>query len=228
VDSVLNSATANWDSHLSVASTDWSVSGVLDTNIVTGDISSDTRKKCPAVLGQIRVCNASYGFNGWLGQARIWASGNHITQGTAKMNDSYLDNPKFITPYETGAWRQLVLCQEVGHPFGLAHQDEIFDNPNLGTCMDYTNNPSGPPSNEHPNAHDYAQLGSIYAHLDSTTTIGQTLPPSAGKGSADNGQDDWGRAIRKDAQGRPNLFEKDLGGSDKVFTWVFWTASGKP
>ncbi|MCW2640621.1 MAG: hypothetical protein JWP76_2927, partial [Dactylosporangium sp.] len=72
------------------------------------------------------------------------------------------------------------MCQEIAHTFGLDHQDEIFDNPNLGTCMDYTNNPTGPPSNEHPNQHDYDQLVTIYAHLDSSSTVGQALPgPSA-------------------------------------------------
>lgn len=37
--------------------------------------------------------------------------------------------------------RCLVTCQEVGHTFGLDHRDENFDNGNLGTCMDYTNDP---------------------------------------------------------------------------------------
>ena len=49
----------------------------------------------------------------------------------------------------------MVMCQEVGHDFGLDHQDENFNNPNLGTCMDYTNDPS---TNQHPNAHDYEEL----------------------------------------------------------------------
>jgi hypothetical protein len=40
------------------------------------------------------------------------------------------------------------MCQEVGHTFGLDHQDENFNNTNLGTCMDYTNDPS---TNQHPN-----------------------------------------------------------------------------
>ena len=59
-----------------------------------------------------------------------------------------------------------MICQEIAHDFGLDHQDENFSNPNLGTCMDYTSDPEGPPSNEHPNQHDYDQLESIYSHLD--------------------------------------------------------------
>jgi hypothetical protein len=50
------------------------------------------------------------------------------------------------------------MCQEVGHTVGLDHQDTSLDNPNLGTCMDYTSNPLGPPDNEHPKKHDYDEL----------------------------------------------------------------------
>ena len=53
----------------------------------------------------------------------------------------------------------MVMRQEVGHVFGLAHQDEDFNNPNLGTCMDYTGDPE---SNQHPNQHDRDQLDTIY------------------------------------------------------------------
>ena len=67
------------------------------------------------------------------------------------------------------------MCQEVGHTFGLDHQDENFNNANLGTCMDYTNDPS---TNQHPNKHDYDELITIYSHLDSTTTVGAIAPAS--------------------------------------------------
>src|SRR5262249_4362845 len=52
---------------------------------------------------------------------------------------------------------------------GLDHQDTNFNNTNLGTCMDYTNVPDGPPSNLQPNAHDWEELDIIYAHLDGTS-----------------------------------------------------------
>jgi hypothetical protein len=70
---------------------------------------------------------------------------------TLKVNDTYFNTPT----YDTTPWRNLVMCQEVGHTLGLDHQDTSFDNPNLGTCMDYASNPLGPPDNEHPNKHDY-------------------------------------------------------------------------
>jgi len=208
-----DNVTSTWDSYLATTSTDWSQSTVLDTTIVPG---STTGRKCRATAGRVEVCNASYGNNGWLGLASIWASGSHITQGTAKMNDSYFNSP----PYNTPAYRNLVMCQEVGHTFGLDHQDEIQTNPNLGTCMDYTNNPSGPPSNEHPNDHDYAQLGTIYAHLDSTTTVGSA---PAGFANADvHAQENWGTKVHESADGRSALFVRDFGNGFKIFTFVIW------
>jgi hypothetical protein len=127
------------------------------------------RRPCKATQGQDEICNNTYGNTGWLGVATIWlASGTlHITQGTVKVNDTYFNTSTYNTP----AWRNLVMCQEVGHTFGLDHQDANFNNANLGTCMDYTNDPS---TNQHPNQHDYAELVTIYSHLDSTTTVGAT------------------------------------------------------
>src|SRR3989344_3148996 len=156
-----------WDGYLATTASDWSLSSVLDTVITPGKTKSRT---CKATNGRVEVCSDKYGFNGWLGVAQIWVSGDHITKGTTKVNDTYFNTSTYNTP----AWRNLVMCQEVGHTLGLDHQDENFDNANLGTCMDYTNNPS---TNQHPNAHDYEQLDTIYAHLDSTTTLGSTVLP---------------------------------------------------
>lgn len=202
-----------WDTHLATASGDWSASSVLDTSIVAGKGG----KNCRAATGRVEVCNRKYGNNGWLGIAQIWINGaGHITQGLAKMNDTYFNTPT----YNTTPWRNLVMCQEVAHTFGLDHQDESFSNPNLGTCMDYTGDPDGPPSNEHPNAHDFEQLETIYAHLDSSSTLGASLPESAGQDLDEPRQ--WGKVVKKDGKGRPSLYEKDLGKGHKVFTHVFW------
>lgn len=211
---------STWDPILATTSSDWSNSTVLDTTIVAG--STDPRR-CKPKSGRIEVCNAKYGFNGWLGIAQIWITGGvHIYQGTTKVNDSYFNNP----PYNTTPWRNLVMCQEVGHDFGLDHQDETFDNPNLGTCMDYTSDPS---SNQHPNAHDYEQLELIYAHLDFTTTISQStggspaavpLPPAV---SGDlNSIREWGRLVRSGNGGRTETYERDLGHGHRLITHVIW------
>ena len=216
-----------WDTYLAEASFDWSGSSVLDTTIVLGGTNNTkgkyTPKNCMPTSGRVEVCSAKYGSNGWLGVAQIWASGNHIVQGTAKVNDTYFNTAKYNTP----AWKRLVMCQEVAHTFGLDHQDEDFNNPNLGTCMDYTSDPDGPLSNEHPNAHDYDQLEAIYDHLDSVTTVGQVVFSGPERSSVFNGVDgeevaEWGKSIRTSSDHKPSLFERDLGNGNKVFTFVIW------
>ena len=196
-------------------------------------------KQCSPIAGQILVCNDSYGPRGWLGIASIWLSGLHITQGTTKLNDTYFN----MAAYNTPAWRSLVACQEIGHDFGLDHQDTTFSNPNLGTCMDYTNSPAGAgnygPSNEHPNQHDYDELILIYNHNDGFTTatastnfgirqVGRALAPGLSSEGSGNSPAEWGRAIRFDAQGRPDVYEKLLGPGQKVLTHVFWAIGEGP
>src|SRR5262245_55850887 len=74
-----DNVSAIWDGHLTVASADWGVSTVLDTQIVTGGTNP---RPCRPTSGRVEVCNASYGSTNWLGVAQIWVSGTHITQGT--------------------------------------------------------------------------------------------------------------------------------------------------
>jgi hypothetical protein len=218
-----DNVTLAWDSYLGTTATDWSTSSVLDTTIVAGKTS---RSNCRPTSGRVEVCNYRYGSNGWLGVAQIWVNGSHIVQGTTKVNDTYFNTAKYNTP----AWRNLVMCQEVGHTFGLDHQDEIFNNTNLGTCMDYTNDPSGLAgtngtlSNEHPNQHDYDQLATIYTHLDTKTTVGSTsaastMPPAANQGNL-NSRAEWGRKIHESPNGKLELYERDFGGGKKMFTFV--------
>lgn len=221
------SITPAWQASFDTAVADWDKSKKL--NLTAKAVTADP-KRCQPIAGQVLVCNAAYGFRGWLGIAQIWLESNrsdHISQAITKLNDSYYNLPTYNTP----AWRDLVMCQEIGHDFGLDHQDEAFDNANLGTCMDYTSNPDGPPDNRHPNRHDYEQLDAIYGHLDtidtasaSTTNFGIrdfSRPQTQNAGSGD-GPEDWGTAIRQDSRGRPDLFEKQLGGGRKLVTHVFW------
>lgn len=214
-----------WDSYLAEASSEWSDSSVLDTTIVRGAVTNV--KKCQPTSGRVEVCSSTYGNNGWLGIAQIWISGLHITQGDVKMNDTYFNTAKYNTP----AWRRLVVCQEVAHTFGLDHQDETFGNPNLGTCMDYTNDPDGTladpdqVSNEYPNQHDYDELVAIYTHLDSSTTVKQALKNNANRSESsgsDLGTGQWGKLRRSSNRGRTELYELDLGGGHKVLTQVIW------
>jgi len=222
-----DNVSAVWDPYLNEAIADWSASSVLNLTKVTGSTKPRT---CKPKAGQIEACSERYGKTGWLGIAQIWISGSHITQAITKVNDTYFNTSTYNTP----AWRRLVMCQEIAHDFGLDHQDEVFNNANLGSCMDYTNDPDGgpggfsatDPSNEHPNAHDFEEIEIIYAHLDSTTTVGQ-ITSGPGKRAGANGVDgqevaEWGKSIRTSSDGRSSLFEKDLGGGNKVFTFVIW------
>jgi hypothetical protein len=154
--------------HFDLALTDWNLASLTEVN-------EPGLKSCGAVNGRVEVCNDSYGFRrgGWLGVATIWADGDHITKATVQLNDTFLADG---APYGSSAWRQMVMCQEIGHVFGLDHQDEDFYNKNVGTCMDYTDDPTridlGGQDNQHPNQHDYDMLKEIYdptsgGHVDS-------------------------------------------------------------
>ncbi|MBI4038118.1 hypothetical protein HY387_00485 [Candidatus Daviesbacteria bacterium] len=198
-----------WDPILATTSFDWSLSSVLDTTIVPGGTKA---RNCRATSGRVEVCNSNYGNNGWLGLAQIWVNSNlHIVQGVTKVNDTYFNT----STYNTTPWRNLVMCQEVGHTLGLDHQDVNFDNANLGSCMDYTSNPE---TNQHPNQHDYDELELIYAHLDASTTLSQTLL-RPGQGNFNN-PSEWGELVKK--QGRVAVFERDFGLGNKLFTFVIY------
>lgn len=206
-----------WDAYLRGASLDWntptaSTSPVLTTAVVSGNAG----RNCRPTAGRVEVCNNRYGSNGWLGIASVWVSGDHITQGTVKVNDTYFGK----APYNTAEWKQFVMCQEIGHTFGLDHQDEDFTNANLGTCMDYT---SAPGSNQHPNEHDFVELASIYTHLDTSTTIKKAVTSRNNLSDSEHTSvSEWGKETRRSKDGRRSLFEKDFGKGEKVFTFVVW------
>jgi hypothetical protein len=218
--SVIDSMTTSWDDNLNTAMSDWNSSSVLNLVRESGSTTSSARRRCSPVAGKVRACNSTYGNTGWLGVAQIWANGSHITQGTAKMNDTYLASASYS---ETA--RQHVICQEIGHVWGLDHQDE--SGADLNTCMDYSNALDNP----HPNAHDYQQLETIYSHLD-----GGALAPDAeilgseGLGKAPSGfanaelesVDSWGALVSASADGHSALYVRDFGKGFQIFTFVFW------
>ncbi len=156
---VVNSTTSDWDAYVGVAISDWSMSTKLtmaeDPN---GSTSKKVRRQCKGPNGQVRICNLAYGQTGWLGIAGVSIDANaHITKGYTKLNDTYFR----MSFYNQPDWKQSVTCQELGHNVGLHHQDVDFNNQSLYSCMDYQN-----PPYEYPNAHDYLELDTIYAHPD--------------------------------------------------------------
>src|SRR2546423_7785604 len=148
---VLDSVTSAWDANLSKANSDWNKSPVFENVLSSSDSGTTTRRNCPSSAGKVRVCNYTYGSTGWLGVAEInLSSGTHIAWGTTKVNDSYS---------MSSSAKQHVMCQEVGHDFGLDHQFT-----NASSCMDYAG--QSDPAYVSPNSHDYSELLTIYNHGD--------------------------------------------------------------
>jgi hypothetical protein len=129
-----------------------------------------------------------------------------------------------MAQYNTAPYRRLVMCQEVGHGFGLAHQDENHTNPNLGSCMDYTRDPDGPPSNEHPNSHDYSMLSTIYSHTDGFSTTGAfDVTAAFGDGTlVGNHRSTWGELVSGTMGKGANTFMRDFGNGNYTVTHVSW------
>lgn len=162
-----DNVSASWDSYLANAAKIWSADQHIDFVQTAGMTSSST---CSPVYGTVQACSANYGATGWLGYATVWTSGSYIIEATVKLNDYYFSQAK----YNTAAFRTQVTCQEVGHTLGLAHADTNYSNTNLGTCMDYSNDPTGKLgtngtlSDLTASATDFKHLDNIYAVLDST------------------------------------------------------------
>lgn len=213
-----NLTTADWRAHLAQTSQDWnSGNSPVVTAVVAG---ASSNKRCAMRAGTTQVCNGTYGNNGWLGLASInITGGTHITQGSAKMNDTYFNTAKYNNPNE----RLHVMCQEVAHTFGLAHQSE--DGSSQNTCMDYFSNTGANATSTlstKPNAHDFEQLRAIYAHLDSTTTVAAVSQASAGADITDD-PNSWGQLMRQSANGRSSEYERFNRDGSMTVTHVFWT-----
>ncbi len=216
-----NLTTTDWKSHLSQASSDWSKSSLLDTAIVAG---SSTNKRCRPSSGTVQVCNGAYGYNGWLGLAQIWIdTNNHILQGAVKVNDSYFN----LATYNNWAEKQHVICQEVGHTFGLDHQDT--SGASLNTCMDYYHNTSdNDTKSTTPNAHDYYMLDSvIYVTTDSYSTLSTgaaaaaKMPPAMSELDFTS-EENWGRLVSGSKAEGFSVYELDFGHGHKIETMVTW------
>lgn len=210
-----NTTTSGWSGILSLVSADWSASTVLHTSIMNGTGGNSCKPKA----GTIQVCNRKYGFNGWLGLAQIWVSGNHITQATAKVNDSYFNS----TAYNNDSAKRHVLCQEIGHAFGLGHQSF----PGSRSCMDDVNGLFDP-AYAGPNAHDYEELAAIYgSHNDATGTIARLGAAGVSDEEGPNVPGNFGRPA---GTGRvPEiLFVRTFPDGTMLFTWVVAAPLGNP
>jgi hypothetical protein len=213
-----NLTTADWKGHLAQASSDWN-SG--NSAVLTAIVAGQSNRRCSMVAGTTQVCNGSYGNNGWLGLASIYVTGGtHITQGSAKMNDTYFNTTTYNNPNE----REHVVCQEVAHTFGLDHQSTNGTSQN--TCMDYFSNTganAGSTLSTKPNQHDFDELNIIYAHLDTTTTVAARTSPAASASDVTDDPNSWGALISQSPNGRSSSYERVNRDGSQTLTHVYWT-----
>lgn len=220
--------TSTWKTHLAAASADWNspeAFGAASTPVLTAIVvGTSSAKRCQMVRGTTQVCNSRYGNNGWLGLASINISGEHITQGSAKMNDTYFGTATYNNPNE----KLHVVCQELAHTFGLGHQSE--DGSSQNSCMDYFSNTGANATSTistRPNVHDFNQLAEIYNHADSSTTVAPyVLASAAANSSEDDITEDpnsWGQFMKNESRGQSAYYERINRNGSKTLTHVFWT-----
>ena len=223
-----NLTTASWQAHMSQASSDWNSPqqfGASSTPLLTAVVAGQSNKRCSMVAGTTQVCNSRYGNNGWLGLASINITGGvHITQGSAKMNDTYFDTATYNNPNE----KLHVMCQEIAHTFGLDHQST--DGSSQNSCMDYFSNTGANATSTlstRPNKHDFDQLNIIYGHLDSSTTVASiaasVTPNRPSVADITDDPQSWGQLVSQSANGRSSTYERNNSDGSKTVTHVYWT-----
>jgi len=160
---------AIWLARYNTAMTDWRKPAMTRIRPYTLSTTAQS-SSCPFVLDEIQVCDGNYGNTGWGGYAQVsWDGTGHTRYARALQNNYYYVGSSATVVAD----RQLVICQEIGHLLGLGHVNEIMNNPNVGSCMDYTNDADGgpggasnsDPNNMHPYAHDYALINSRHNHI---------------------------------------------------------------
>jgi hypothetical protein len=209
--------------------TNFTYDDTADFSIEPGGTLSNLRK-CRPTAGRVEVCNYTYGKTGWVGLTSAYASSNHITQASVKLNDTYLNR----SGYNNKIWRLGTLCHELGHTLGLDHVEK-------DSCMDSVSNPTL--ADTYPNQHDYEQLMDVYGHCDSssgcTTGTTQGTPTAQSPSTAQkkkkkkkpppriprelneidfSDERQWGRLIEK--RDREEVYERTFSSGHKVFNFV--------
>ncbi len=239
-----NLSNSSWKSMLAKASQDWNSPEVFSTTspLLTSVVTGSAGRRCSMVAGTTQICSNTYGNNGWLGIATInITSAAHITQGLVKLNDTYFNSSKYNNPNQ----KLHVMCQEIGHTFGLDHQSTNGSSQN--SCMDYFSN-TGVNANSTlsttPNLHDFDQLNIVYSHLDSSNTVaaisstrgsrsnatqapinqGQLKKQSNADADADDTENpkNWGQLKKQSKNGRSSTYEKKNTDGSLNITHVYW------
>jgi hypothetical protein len=198
----------------------WNDSIALTLSISSAANDATTRSNCSASNGTIHVCNYTYGNNGWLGLASInTVSGSavHIAWGVSQVNDTYFSSG-YVEPE-----KRHVMCQEVGHTFGLGHTSE--DGSSQDTCMDYYFITSENDwTSTGPNSHDFDYL-LTQMHWGSKIFVPAEAKPVEGDPRPTDfwAPWQWGTPQGFDANGRASLFKLDLGQDKEGNEHAIWT-----
>ena len=182
VDRVLS--TTNWQNHFNTQVDNWNQASRIEVRKNNLSYTNSTAWNCSPGTGRIKACNNNYGKTGWLGVAGIWlVSGtNFIARGYVKVNDYYFSQNYYNTP----SWRGAVMCQELGHTFGLGHWDTDFST-FCDSCMDYSSDPKA-----YPNRRDLDFLDNVIyrctRRLQGQSDLHRAVPDPPGKDGKDFGR----------------------------------------
>jgi hypothetical protein len=101
--------------------------------------------------------------------------------------------------------------------------------------MDYFSNTganAGSTLSTKPNSHDFQELGIIYQHLDSTTTVAaMTAMEASGSDVDSDDPNSWGELVSQSHNGRSSTYQRFNRDGSQTITHVFWTieaAAGCP
>lgn len=193
----------SWQPFVQKAVANWSQSPVLDLALVPG---STDPAKCALTTGRVEICNAKYGRTGWYGYTSyVWSNG-YLTAANVKLNDTYRMSDEY---------KAMIACHEIGHSLGLDHQDTVFDNEPLGTCLDYSNNPL---KNQQPNQIDYQTLLEVYSAPAPYSTV--AVPPVQLALVDQKSPKQWGKLIRVSRDQGELVFAREIGAGKVLFTHV--------
>lgn len=151
-----------WDRGVSHAAKVWTESDKVNATVV--DKAPDS--SCGLARGKVNICSGHYS-GGWAGLTEVtYTVSGHVLTARMRLNDS--------TPSTA---RIAVACHEMGHAFGLAHNDPG----DTTSCM----TPTVTSAQKNPDNSNYNKLDQIYQHQPD----GATRAPSGNDGVYSSSQE---------------------------------------